>query len=523
MVHSDMTVTSFVFQCLPHELLAAICKLLPNRDIKSLRLTCRYLADKSPLRFDRVFISANPLNIEVLIAVANHEVFRHRVREIIWDDAILDPVSDEKGNEPCGYSSDEADFEEKGRISKHFLRLCKDSIFKTRPHLKDKNKHHGEKHPQDQMSNVMPLRESLAYYNRLLQQQREILESGDDEEAFRYAVQRFPRLTKVTVTPATHGFLFTPLYETPMIRAFPCGFVYPIPRGWPCAENQSMAEDADSWEDEDEKNKWRGFRIVTRVLARQAENCQISEFLLDSNKLPTGLNHFVFDEPNEEYDNLCKIVEQPGFRRLVLSLLVGYLYDYDAQDWDFYRNGRISNLLAKASDLQEVVLQTDYPVDATSWGGEMKDFVSLFDIFPIEKWSSGGLKHFGLSGMQVTQNDLIYFLSKLPSTLESIELSFLSVIDGQGSHAGILADIRDKLDWRHRPLDKRVKVRMLVRLNQPDHGRYICLDKEVHEYIYGEGLPPFDADGEGGSYGMMTQGMGIKYDEFDTTFVMPLR
>lgn len=117
----------------------------------------------------------------------------------------------------------------------------------------------------------------------------------------------------------------------------------------------------------------------------------------------------------------------------------------------------------------------------------MKDFVSLTNIFPINKWSSGGLKRFGLSEMQVTQDDLICFLSKLSSTLQSIELSFLSVLSGQGNHAGILTDIRDKLGWRHRPVDKRIKICLSVRLNQPDFGRYACFDKEVYEYIYGDG------------------------------------
>jgi hypothetical protein len=234
----------------------------------------------------------------------------------------------------------------------------------------------------------MPSQESFAYYDRLLQQQSQILESGADDEAFRYAVQRFPRLTKVTVTPATHGFLFMPLYETPMIRAFPRSFVYPIPRGWPCAEGDRLGEEANPWESEDEKSKWRGFCIATRVLANQAYTCQISELRLDNKKLPTGINRFVFDRPNEEYDNLSKIIEQPGFRRLVLSLLVGYLFDGDAEDWDFYRNGRISKLLAEASDLQEIVLQTDYPVDETCWGGDLKDFIFLSDLFPIGKWSS---------------------------------------------------------------------------------------------------------------------------------------
>lgn len=35
----------------------------------------------------RVFLSANPLNIEVFHAVADHPKFRHQVTEIIWDEA----------------------------------------------------------------------------------------------------------------------------------------------------------------------------------------------------------------------------------------------------------------------------------------------------------------------------------------------------------------------------------------------------------------------------------------------------
>ncbi|EXL74268.1 hypothetical protein FOPG_10557 [Fusarium oxysporum f. sp. conglutinans race 2 54008] len=182
-----------------------------------------------------------------------------------------------------------------------------------------------------------------------------------------------------------------PFYETPMIRVFPRGFVYPIPWGWPCAEGDRLGEEANPWESEDEKSKWRGFCIVSRVLANQADTCRISELMLDNKKLSTGINHFVFDQPNEEYDNLCNVVQRPGFRLLVLSLLAGYLFDCDAEGWDIYRNGIISNLLARASDLQEIVLQTDYPVDETCWGGDRKDFVSLSDIFLVDEWSSGGL------------------------------------------------------------------------------------------------------------------------------------
>lgn len=324
-----------------------------------------------------------------------------------------------------------------------------------------------------------------------------VLESGADETAFRYTVQRFPRLNKVTVTPATHGFLFMPFYQTPMIRAFPSGFVYPLPRGWPSDERLGYDRPdgyPEGWETDEERKQWRGFCIVTKVLADYAKTLQISELALESHKLPTGIDCSFFENPNVEYDNLCKIFEQPGFKSFTLSLITAYVTDLYVEDWDFYRDGRISSLLARAPDLERFVFQTDY------WngfgGGSTEDFVSLLDIFPIGKWSTGKLRHFGLFGMQVTQDDLVSFLAKLPPTLESVELSFLSMVKGS-NYAGLLTDIRDKLGWRHRPSGQRIRVGISVPpVNIDGFGRYICLDKEVHEYIYGDGPHHFIFLGE---------------------------
>jgi hypothetical protein len=122
MVSSIMT-SSVAFQALPTELVSAICGFL--------------------LRFERVFISANPRNVEVLRAVANHDTFRHRVKEIIWDDAILEPVSNMEGEGPRGYSSDGADrdddADDKGRIPRHFVCLCRDRISYSKSRLSSKN------------------------------------------------------------------------------------------------------------------------------------------------------------------------------------------------------------------------------------------------------------------------------------------------------------------------------------------------------------------------------------------------
>ncbi|KAL6399946.1 hypothetical protein AUP68_17356 [Ilyonectria robusta] len=79
---------------LPAELRIAIVSYLPNRDIKSLRRTCKLFGESVLLHIDRVFLSANPIDIRVLRAIAKHETYRHGVVELIWDDARLDVPPD---------------------------------------------------------------------------------------------------------------------------------------------------------------------------------------------------------------------------------------------------------------------------------------------------------------------------------------------------------------------------------------------------------------------------------------------
>jgi len=370
----------------------------------------------------------------------------------------------------------------------------------------------------------MPSREAVSCYTRLVQQQQSIIQSGAHEDALRYALQesRFPHLTKVTVTPAVHGFLFFPLYEMPMIRAFPFRFVYPIPGGWQCANDVDQEGDAEPWEDEDEKYKWRGFCLVSRLLADPKVSHNVCELSFDNHKILTGINHFVFDEPNEEYDHLCQVLARPGFKRITLSLLVGYLNDSDPEDWESLKPEGIRGLLANAHDLEVIQFQTDYPVGNTGWAAPTTDFVSIFELFPIDSWSSANrLKHFGLSGIQVAQDELICVLGRLPPTLRPIELGFLAIFEGRGNYAGILADIRDKLGWRNRTVDQQIKIRLLVKLNQCSTECYISVDKEVNDYIYGDGPPPFGVNGAGTSWAMLGNGTGMQCDEFDPDFVRP--
>ncbi|RTE83694.1 hypothetical protein BHE90_001749 [Fusarium euwallaceae] len=512
------------FLRLPNELVGSICHLLPNSTIKNLRLTCRVLAEKAQLRLSRVFISPNLDNLNVLRGIADHDKFRRGVEEIIWDDATLKPIQSDERENRYGWDSptegsdeeEEEEEEEEEPMSKWFIRLCKISIAHLEGRMARQNRPDTVAR-QTELDNAMSFRESLKHYRVLLQQQQDILQARADEDAFRYALQRFPRLKRVAVTPATHGFLFEPLYKTPMIRNLPYGFLYPIPRGWQVPDENFNLDPPSPWDgddaNEEEKNQWRGFRIVTRILAEEQHH-RVSELVFDNHKIPTGINHFAFHPPSEEYHNFCTILKRPGFRRVDVSLLVGYLMDEEADGWDTYRNGDLYNALAGAPDLEHVGLQSDYVEHGHHRGGSMDEFFSLFDVFPIDRWTK--LRHFGLSRIQVTQDDLVSFLAKLPSTLQSVELSFLAFLKQQGNYWGLLSDIRDKLRWRDRPVDARVKICVLITFNQANRvGRYIRLDKEVQDYVYGSGPSPFMTSG------YIDYGTGVQEDEFNPHWERP--
>lgn len=107
---------------LPATTYTFIISHLPNRDIKSLRLTCKFFHGIAPLRFHRVFISAHQRDIQVLYAIADSETFRYGVTELIWDDARLinfshlTPCSDEIQD----YKDSAADSDDGGQVPEWF-------------------------------------------------------------------------------------------------------------------------------------------------------------------------------------------------------------------------------------------------------------------------------------------------------------------------------------------------------------------------------------------------------------------
>ncbi|KAJ9259365.1 hypothetical protein DTO207G8_928 [Paecilomyces variotii] len=477
----------FKFQALPAEIFELVLSFLPNRDIKNLRLSSKTLNERAHLRLRRVFLSANPRNIEVFRAIADDEEFRHHIVEVIWDDVQLVDHIPERGE---GMWNLDRPLPPEG-VPAWFDQVC---WWNTEQFLGNQRRH-----PD------LPIEESWAYYQQLLQQQQDVLASEADVEAFRYGLQRFPALRRIVITPAAHGILDHPLYETPMIRAFPPGLNYPIlhayPRLddfdysnlhiWPLPEKGLIPYIVPPWNQEGERLKWRAFCLLTRELAEIRDH-EILELVIDPHILETGLNCRIFDGPCEEYNNLVTLLRRPGFERIDLALTCNGQY-YNDQRWSSFRNGHLLYALSQALDLKHVSLQTqiDYSqVEGDGFPQSMQSaqhFVPLQTIMPIKKWQK--LRHFGLSGFLVQSDDLISALSALPTTLRSIELSFLSFTGERGNWHDLFTDMRSMLDWRERPTGERP----LLKVHVPTVGtmRYCCLDRAANDFFYGEGANPF--------------------------------
>ncbi|KAK7697841.1 hypothetical protein SLS64_013094 [Diaporthe eres] len=517
---------------LPAVLHDPIISHLTNRDIKSLRLTCTFFHGIARLRLRRVFISAHHRDVQVLRAVADSDTFRSGVTELIWDDARLSnsphlaQAHDENVEDDTPETHDNNDSE----VPKWFTDACKENIddLNSRKGLDADRPEHAAQ--AEQLNTRLPPAACWAHYQELLREQEAVTASGADEAAFRYALQRFPSLERVTITPAAHGWLFSPLYETPTIRALPYGFNYPIPRGWPTAPDGCPPHNMRPWladgEGEVYKEQWCGVRAALRVLAEPQTEHRITELVLDAHHLNTGLNCRIFEHPatNAEYVNLCALLRRPGFSRLDLALALG---GQEHLGWPTLRGDHLRGALAGAPDLRHFSLRTNVVPDPDARalvrgsGGNPEHHVPLGSLLPVDSWTN--LRHCGLSGFHVTQADVMSLLRALPGSLRSVELSFLYFVDGGGDWRGLLGEMRDTLDWRGREAACRPAVVVGHGLIAPWCGRAVWAGREaVGSFLYGDGPNPFGDEGEPApNQIVMRNGTGVVRDAFDPSYERP--
>ncbi|CVK99432.1 uncharacterized protein FMAN_02274 [Fusarium mangiferae] len=518
--------SSGLFGRLPAEVLNQILCELHNIDLKNLRQTCTYFKDVRHLRLNRLFLSPNLHDIEVFRAVADHKALRLQVTEIIYDDARFDSAHE---MEWFSWYDEERDIGETTGVPEwycHVYRENRNMVEWAKP-----------RHPQvkEAFEHLLSPAEAFKHFKRLWQKQQDTIATNRDADALKYGLLRFPNLKRVVVSPAAHGKPGLPWYLTPTIRSLPRGLLYPIERGWPLTRRHSNFPEARNW-DSSEKDKWRGYCLVSRIIAqhlRENPESKLADLAIDTNQLRTGISCRIFDDAeNSEIKDLKTILSHPGFVALDLSLHCGNQCN---MNWCSFRSNHLRKTLSKARDIQHFSLLTnvayvddfDYDSDDPDGDGEEGDhFIPLHSIFPVNDWHQ--LRHFGLCRFIVKKDDVIEFLGALPPTLESVELSFFIFMPDSGDYHSLVHDMREKLGWRGRDSENQPKivVRVDVRRSKIYGAVMMDVSREVTNFMYEGGENPFSED-EGCveepyiPQSDTPEGNGRLLDAFDPSFEEP--
>ncbi|KAL6913365.1 hypothetical protein FSST1_011125 [Fusarium sambucinum] len=206
------------FKYLPGEILNQVISELPNADIKNLRQTCTYLKDIAHPLISRLFLSANLSDIQVFRAAIDHEIYRHDVTEIIYDDARLGHADDMDGGSMSDFEDDIGDVT---GVPEWYLDVYRENLWYIHSYYNRRYVH-----AKETLQNSPSPAEAFKHIYRLSQEQQEMIATNKDADAIEYGLLRLPNLRRVTITPATHGVPGRPLYPTPTIRSLH-GLVYP--------------------------------------------------------------------------------------------------------------------------------------------------------------------------------------------------------------------------------------------------------------------------------------------------------
>ena len=467
-----------------------------NLERKALRLSSRFFSEIIALRLDRVFLSPNPLNIEVLLAIADHETFRHGVMEVIYDDAPLSNIyipnePESSTNNPLHIEQDETWFARSRNWNRRDI--VKRHYHRTSPSDLDFINSHVE--------TLMSVDDAMDYYRELVKQQKRVIEAEEDTQALIYGLKRFPALKKVTITPLAHGILFYPLYQTPMIRAFPDGFNYPLPYGWlselkdiydtqyrPSAAVSAWAR-SDGSKDQDESTRlhWRGYTMLTRVLAEQSGVHNVTELNLNDHHVSSGLNARIFEHPNEDLNHFTTIISKPGFTHLNLTLYMGEHYECYRLGGVFGR-GLLGEALKNAQDLKSIEIGgPDGPIGS---GPPIQGpFFPFHAVFPVDHWPK--LEHFGLFGVVVEKQELLDVLDSLPATVRTVKLGRLFINGCTKGWFDLLDEMREKLGWWRRKIVPRLTIVTVDENGALISGHSHWFEEEVNIYLKGGLSNPF--------------------------------
>ncbi|OAX84185.1 hypothetical protein ACJ72_01460 [Emergomyces africanus] len=304
---------------------------------------------------------------------------------------------------------------------------------------------------------------------RLYNEKQSILESNEDVETFRFALQAFPRLHRVSIAnncPSTCAEL--PRYCTPLLRLLPSWLARP----WPCSVIRSG--------DRCDKvgHTLRGYHAAVREISTSSR--VISEFVME----PTcgGIDIFdpshIFNTPKED---LMLLIMKNNLTTLEYTL-DGYIWLRADSDCNVIHKQILRMTFACATALEHFTLNMDVRPFHCSI---RHNPVPLLDILPLG-W--GALHSLSFRCFVVKLYDFIHTLSALPSTIKSLRFHRVHFLETTWEIA--FYHLRDVVGWGWDTRCPLPTVTVSLLLESPSH-RIVILRDEVKRFFEQKAPNPF--------------------------------
>lgn len=297
------------------------------------------------LRIERVYVSPNRANLDCLNIILNHPRYHLRVQEIVWDLALLDD-----------YPTLES-FREVLKIDEGKARVALEDHLSTLFQNGDENDTEFESisvedcmNEAGSLSNVgkaillsasdqkslniiashaasMSVEDSYVLYQKLYQDEKEIIKRGWDVVGLQRALTQFPNLRRITLTSEVwRPWNPVPSYDTPFYRALPAGFLKPSVWPWvdrmhlKSPQSPSFETTTQNASEQHLPTEWRGYSIVISSLLMNPVP-HLQEFILDVGNETLGLPRHLFAFTNLDYTKTIQVLSITALKKLQLSFI----------------------------------------------------------------------------------------------------------------------------------------------------------------------------------------------------------
>lgn len=505
---------------LPAEILEVICQSLSKLDLKRLRLTSRELAGMVELRIDRVYISPNRANLDCLNNILNHPSYCLQVQELVWDDARLEQLPTfDVFRERIGSDQAKARVALEDHLSTLFQNNAEDDAEFESIGVQDCLQDDGEltdigkaillsandEKSKDIIANraaIMSVEDSYVLYQKVYQDEGEIVKRGWDVTALQRALEQLPNVRRITITSEIwRPWHLIPTYDTPFHRALPAGFRKPSV--WPWVD-RSHIDSPDLFAlDESAQHlpaKWRGYSIIMSSLAsRPVPNLQ--EFVLDTGSENIGLPKELFASPNLDYTNSIQVFSTIPLKKLQLSIVEhpirGELRDRNIDDI-----GLLKGVISVTPNLEDLDLK---------WSLSPNYQDESFDEFFDESFLRArcpGLKNIALRHARLSHDWLYHVITSLGNlvsvTLDKIYIETrtyreVSIFHRFQQHYAGRCFRGPNFTWIEYLRDPADPESVQLRTSK----LWAVVDDELDAFLYDGGELPFESLFQGGAQGAL--------------------